>query len=305
MKPWTAVRLINRSGLASDARAELLCDATGRLAVPIEKEHAVALSLPVRTLLGVAERLDLRLDFADIMQGKETPDASVLVAAGRSGRVTATLEDVFGVDRGTSAKMMPWHRVEVLQAFGLRISGQDDAVRFRIGLQSLAFFKPVMDWVPSLAHLHQIDHWHPEHFIETCRAFGIEPTFWNVTVASQNFGLMHQILGICLDSRVPVPDDAFTTKRWFLDPKDVAVYMWRTASPLLFYGDASLVHRDLEKNAELLRARRAVRTIQRLGKLVRRTRAARRIQRQWRRAVTDPTRVITRKRLRREFESFV
>jgi hypothetical protein len=294
MRPQKAARLLNRGGAGSAQKARLFLAASRGFQTRPELGDVFALRLTAADTKLLADGLGLPITMSDMIA------KGVVRCEATFRSVSATLEashgDVFRL------RLAPDAELGLLRDTGLTASMRD-LLRLDRPRTPLHRYRDVISPPPTMPELIEYSQrfsMTPAAFLNSCRELGLRPSVEDV-IQSVSFYCHKKTLYDATEEHGLVIPTEHMLERLF--PSDLLVrHMWRTACPLLFGGRLPDLYGPPDR-LRLLRARGAVRTLQRFARRLRQNRAARAIQRAWRRAVCDPWRPPAKRRLLREFDA--
>nr|WRJ70078.1 hypothetical protein TetV2_00633 [Oceanusvirus sp.] len=291
MKPWNAVKLINSSGLAPSEKAKCMKRARKRMSLRFEKEHLLALRLPpVDTVLS-AKKMDIHLDFEDLFSCADVDKIDTHTIVAVAEHIPVSLRDLKRV------RSFMYDQAHLAKTIGMTFSWEEVSAAIR-PLYCIKHFKSCLDRLPSMDELIALPYMDSDQFINLCREFGKEPTFQQVMQATAGYS-RNDVYWKCQKNGISVPSSYLLENGFTCNV--LVRHMISTACPLIW--NARLVDYGYFSfdQMHLVVAKLSVFRIQKFFRFVMRRRAAKKIQRAWRKATSDPRRLVGKRRLVREF----
>ena len=292
MKTWTAISLLNKSGLPMKQKSVYLKKAVQRMNLKLSREHLLAANLVPRDTAIFARKHSIALSIADIHKHSNrrwAPNEFIDVAR----FVQATFADIDTVFATT------FDKTRVMQALNMKVSVEEITTSTRIGHEILSY-APFLRETPTVAQISRFTRVSsgPTCFAQACLKFGYPLTFELLIERFNPFTPHATIFEAITGWGVEFPTGYMLDHFYSADL--LIRQMWLRACPILYEINLASTY-GRPPAYKLFRAKRAIRVIQRFARFIAKTKAAKKIQRAWRKCASDPRYVVTQNRLVREF----
>lgn len=301
-KTWRLVKLILLSRAPPNERAKAaLRLIRARADHGFCLQHIAALKLPPPAATELARSAGIEFSAADLVRHRIARSPQDMVALAESSHAPS-VDDIVDLPR-----CAPEDKARAIESLGMMLTW-DQARRLCAGSSSamrpatlkLIREPPTRDEILSFMMTSDRS---LKQMAVLLRHYGHEPEYLDFFFVAHPLMRKRDIFAELEDAGVTAPSQILRDLRF---PVDILVrQMWKQACPLIFGYNMSAPPAASyylpDERLSVLRAKAAIRCIQRFGRHIRRTRAATRIQREWRRAISDPLRSLARTRLAREF----
>jgi hypothetical protein len=292
MKTWTAISLLNKSGLPVKQKSVYLKKAVQRMNLKLSREHLLAANLVPRDTAIFARKHSIGLSIAEIHKHSNrrwTPNEFLDVA-----RFTqATFADIDAVFTTI------FDKTRVMKALNMKVSVEEITTATRIGHEILSY-APFLRETPTVAQIARFTRVSSgvSCFAQACLKFG-HPLSFDMLIQKFNPFIPHEnIFETITALGVEFPTGYMLDHYYSADL--LIRQMWLRACPVVYCLELSSRHGPYAAY-KLFRAKRAIRVIQRFARFITKTKAAKKIQRAWRKCASDPRYAVARNRLVREF----
>lgn len=285
--------LLNKSRLPAIQKVVYVKKAISRLKLQFNAAQLISLRLNHVDAAKIACEYSIPLEVSQ-MKGITISDF-VKVAK----YINVTCDDVFKCfDIATD-------RVYILHRLNMKVD-----ITFLIGriasiTDDMLFYKDVLDRKPTRQEINgfcELNRVGIEMYAQSCRSHGYEPIFEDAIKTISPFANPIRVYWDCNHANVNVES------KFLLDrnaPVGILVrHMLTTADPTIYYH--TLSHYVYGYTIlDFVFAKRCIRRIQSFFRFCKRQRAAVKIQRMWKKSVSDPSFMFTKKRLMREFDEML
>ena len=292
MKTWTAISLLNKSGLPLRQKSVYLKKAIQRLKLKLSSEHLLAANLDPRDTANISRKQKIDISISDIYQHNNrrwTLTEFLEVAC----IIPASFADIDRVFTTTHDK------TRAMKALNMKVTIDEITTATRIGHEILSY-APFLRQPPTIFQISRFTRVSSGIgcFARACIKFGYPLTFEMLIQKFNPFIPHSRIFEEIVSWGIEFPTEYMLDHFYSVDL--LIRQMWIRACPIVYDLDLSSRHGPYAAY-KLFRAKRAIRVIQRFARFIVKTKAAKKIQRAWRKCVSDPGYLVARTRLLREF----
>jgi hypothetical protein len=292
MKTWRAVSLINKSRLPATQKVAYVNTAIKRFKLKLNEAQLISFGLSHIDTAKLSKRYSIPIEICKLKCITKEDFVKV------SKYINVKHIDVFKCFEHSS------DRVEILKRLNMKIdffflNGQLSKNEEMFLYKDVINRRPLRVEINAFCQVYRVG---IHMYGRTCREFGYEPIFEDAVNTLSPFISPVRVYFDCISSNIKV-DWKFLIDR--KAPVGILVrHMWNTGEQNLYnhvlnpiiYGPNIL---------NFIHAKMCIRRIQSFFRFCIKTRAAIKIQRRWRKSVSDPTFILTRKRLLREFDELL
>jgi hypothetical protein len=293
MKTWRAVSLINKSRLPSTQKLAYVTTAIKRFKLCLNEAQLISFGFNHVDTAKLSKRYSIPIEVSKLKGITKEDFVKV------SKYINVTAYDIFTCFKNST------DRIQILQRLNMKVD-----VFLLLGQlnknEEMFLYKSVINRLPSRVEIDgfcQMNRVGIQMYERTCREFGYDPIFEDAVNTLSPFTNPVRVYFDCISSNIKVNWEYLIDRK---APVGILVrHMWNTGEPNLYnhklsqnvYGDQSIL--------AFIYAKICIRKIQSFFRYCIKSRAAIKIQRRWRKSVSDPTFILTRKRLLREFDELL